>query len=173
MSLRGREAVGRSVPEHATALRSSTGTGLVNNIWPVNGHATAYPEVADARTGSGQRRTHPARISRYGLTPQVCELDLIFNFQKAYAILDELIIAGELQESSKKAVLRIVRPRPHLLAAPGAVPLVSSMRRAGPPAGTWRWRWRECASETDFQVAQSDAIEEGESLATTLKESGF
>ncbi|EKD02410.1 hypothetical protein A1Q2_03302 [Trichosporon asahii var. asahii CBS 8904] len=35
-------------------------------------------------------------------------LDLIFNFQKAYAILDELIIAGELQESSKKAVLKIV-----------------------------------------------------------------
>ncbi|WVR07438.1 hypothetical protein IAU60_004479 [Kwoniella sp. DSM 27419] len=38
----------------------------------------------------------------------VCELDLIFNFQKAYAILDELIIAGEMQETSKKAVLKIV-----------------------------------------------------------------
>ncbi|PWZ03858.1 putative APS1-AP-1 complex subunit, partial [Testicularia cyperi] len=38
----------------------------------------------------------------------VCELDLIFNFQKAYAILDELIIAGEMQESSKKSVLRSV-----------------------------------------------------------------
>ncbi|KIL64733.1 hypothetical protein M378DRAFT_77725 [Amanita muscaria Koide BX008] len=38
----------------------------------------------------------------------VCELDLIFNFQKAYAILDELIVAGELQESSKKSVLRVV-----------------------------------------------------------------
>ncbi|KDQ12731.1 hypothetical protein BOTBODRAFT_56541 [Botryobasidium botryosum FD-172 SS1] len=38
----------------------------------------------------------------------VCELDLIFNFQKAYAILDELVIAGELQESSKKSVLRVV-----------------------------------------------------------------
>ncbi|KAJ9098198.1 hypothetical protein QFC21_004527 [Naganishia friedmannii] len=37
----------------------------------------------------------------------VCELDLIFNFQKAYAILDELIIAGELQDSSKKSVLRV------------------------------------------------------------------
>jgi AP-1 complex subunit sigma 1/2 len=37
----------------------------------------------------------------------VCELDLIFNFHKAYYILDELIIAGELQESSKKAVLRV------------------------------------------------------------------
>ncbi|BFZ61635.1 AP-1 adaptor complex sigma subunit Aps1 [Saitoella coloradoensis] len=38
----------------------------------------------------------------------VCELDLIFNFQKAYFILDELIIAGEMQESSKKSVLRII-----------------------------------------------------------------
>jgi len=38
----------------------------------------------------------------------VCELDLIFNFQKAYSILDELIIGGEIQESSKKAVLRAV-----------------------------------------------------------------
>jgi hypothetical protein len=45
------------------------------------------------------------------LTLKVCELDLIFNFQKAYAILDELIIAGEMQESSKKAVLKIVSIR--------------------------------------------------------------
>ncbi|WFD32547.1 hypothetical protein MSPP1_003595 [Malassezia sp. CBS 17886] len=38
----------------------------------------------------------------------VCELDLIFNFQKAYQVLDELIMAGEIQESSKKSVLRVV-----------------------------------------------------------------
>ena len=38
----------------------------------------------------------------------VCELDLIFNFQKAYFVLDELILNGELQESSKKAVLRVI-----------------------------------------------------------------
>jgi polyhydroxyalkanoate synthesis regulator phasin len=38
----------------------------------------------------------------------VCELDLIFNFQKAYYVLDELVISGEMQESSKKAVLRAV-----------------------------------------------------------------
>ncbi|KAK4335899.1 AP-1 complex subunit sigma-1 [Rhodotorula toruloides] len=38
----------------------------------------------------------------------VCELDLIFNYQKAYSILDELIIAGEMQESSKKSVLKAV-----------------------------------------------------------------
>nr|XP_011464991.1 PREDICTED: AP-1 complex subunit sigma-2-like isoform X1 [Fragaria vesca subsp. vesca] len=34
----------------------------------------------------------------------VCELDLIFNFHKAYFILDELLLAGELQDSSKRAV---------------------------------------------------------------------
>ncbi|KAF9999672.1 AP-1 adaptor complex sigma subunit Aps1 [Entomortierella chlamydospora] len=36
----------------------------------------------------------------------VCELDLIFNFNRAYFILDELLIAGEMQESSKRIVLR-------------------------------------------------------------------
>ena len=38
----------------------------------------------------------------------MCELDIIFNFQKAYFILDELLIAGEMQESSKKNVLRVI-----------------------------------------------------------------
>ncbi|KAL7752605.1 hypothetical protein RI367_002139 [Sorochytrium milnesiophthora] len=38
----------------------------------------------------------------------VCELDLIFNFQKAYFVLDEVFLCGELQESSKKAVLRVI-----------------------------------------------------------------
>ncbi|KAJ3194004.1 AP-1 adaptor complex sigma subunit Aps1 [Irineochytrium annulatum] len=30
----------------------------------------------------------------------VCELDIIFNFQQAYTIMDELLIGGELQESN-------------------------------------------------------------------------
>lgn len=37
----------------------------------------------------------------------VCELDLIFYFHKSYYLLDELFMAGELQETSKKAVLRV------------------------------------------------------------------
>jgi AP-1 complex subunit sigma 1/2 len=36
----------------------------------------------------------------------VCELDLIFNFDKAHYILDELMVAGELLETSKKTILR-------------------------------------------------------------------
>ena len=37
---------------------------------------------------------------------QVCELDIIFNFEKAYFMLDELMLGGEIQESSKKNVLK-------------------------------------------------------------------
>ncbi|CAD5216069.1 unnamed protein product [Bursaphelenchus xylophilus] len=38
----------------------------------------------------------------------VCELDIIFNFEKAYFILDEFLLAGEMQESSKKQVLKAI-----------------------------------------------------------------
>eukprot|EP01060_Flectonema_neradi_P026484 TRINITY_DN3547_c1_g1_i2.p1 TRINITY_DN3547_c1_g1~~TRINITY_DN3547_c1_g1_i2.p1 ORF type:complete len:166 (+),score=14.34 TRINITY_DN3547_c1_g1_i2:103-600(+) len=36
----------------------------------------------------------------------VCELDLIFNFHKVYYLLDEVIAAGELQESSKRSIVK-------------------------------------------------------------------
>lgn len=50
----------------------------------------------------------------------VCELDIIFNFQQAYTIigllvlinffiLDELLIGGELQESSKRTVISTLK----------------------------------------------------------------
>lgn len=32
---------------------------------------------------------------------QVCELDLVFNFHKVYLIIDEFILGGEVQETSK------------------------------------------------------------------------
>merc|ERR1711871_667708 len=35
----------------------------------------------------------------------VCELDLVFNFHKVYTILDEYILAGEIQDTSKKMIL--------------------------------------------------------------------
>jgi AP-1 complex subunit sigma 1/2 len=38
----------------------------------------------------------------------VCELDIIFNFEKAYFILDELLVGGEIQETSKKSVLKAI-----------------------------------------------------------------
>jgi len=38
----------------------------------------------------------------------VCELDIIFNYEKAYFMLDELLIGGEIQETSKKNVLKAI-----------------------------------------------------------------
>ncbi|KAL7666875.1 AP complex subunit sigma [[Candida] zeylanoides] len=35
----------------------------------------------------------------------VCELDLVFNFYKLYAILDEIYLGGETQELSKSKIL--------------------------------------------------------------------
>lgn len=40
--------------------------------------------------------------------PQVCELDIIFNFEKAYFILDEFLMGGEVQDTSKKSVLKAI-----------------------------------------------------------------
>uniref|UniRef100_UPI00358DED8D uncharacterized protein n=1 Tax=Myxine glutinosa TaxID=7769 RepID=UPI00358DED8D len=39
---------------------------------------------------------------------KVCELDIIFKFEKAYFILDEFLLGGELQETSKKDVLKAI-----------------------------------------------------------------
>ncbi|KAG7457039.1 hypothetical protein MATL_G00242290 [Megalops atlanticus] len=38
----------------------------------------------------------------------VCELDIIFNFEKAYFILDEFLMGGEVQETSKQSVARSI-----------------------------------------------------------------
>ncbi|KAI9188406.1 hypothetical protein H9P43_002797 [Blastocladiella emersonii ATCC 22665] len=39
----------------------------------------------------------------------VCELDIIFHFQTAYQILDELIISGEQVETSSKVTANIIK----------------------------------------------------------------
>ena len=36
----------------------------------------------------------------------VCELDVVYNFYKVYSILDEVIIGGEICETSKVSVLK-------------------------------------------------------------------
>ncbi|CCD14533.1 unnamed protein product [Trypanosoma congolense IL3000] len=36
----------------------------------------------------------------------VCELDLIFNFHRAYFVLDEVLLGGELEDTSKRSILK-------------------------------------------------------------------
>ncbi|AET00048.1 clathrin adaptor complex small chain [Medicago truncatula] len=47
----------------------------------------------------------------------VCELDLIFNFHKAYFILDEVMLAGMMQETSKRTTLRLIAAQEELVEA--------------------------------------------------------
>jgi AP-1 complex subunit sigma 1/2 len=55
----------------------------------------------------------------------VCELDLVFNFHKAHYVLDEVFIAGHLQETSKKLIARLVGEHDSL---------VESAKFGAPPA---------------------------------------
>uniref|UniRef100_A0A0A9YKA6 AP complex subunit sigma n=2 Tax=Lygus hesperus TaxID=30085 RepID=A0A0A9YKA6_LYGHE len=35
----------------------------------------------------------------------ICELDLVFNFHKIFIIIDEMFLAGEIQETSKRTII--------------------------------------------------------------------
>lgn len=39
----------------------------------------------------------------------VCELDIVFNFNKVYSILNEFMLAGEIEETSKREILDRVK----------------------------------------------------------------
>ena len=39
----------------------------------------------------------------------VCELDLVFNFYKVYQILDEMVVGGEIMETSKSSINRAMK----------------------------------------------------------------
>jgi len=61
----------------------------------------------------------------------VCELDVIFRFEKAYLILDELLLGGELQESSRSGVLEAARGMDRLEELEGAKSVEDSLRESG------------------------------------------
>jgi len=56
----------------------------------------------------------------------VCELDIIFNFEKAYYVLDELILGGEVQETSKNTVLKAIAQQ-DLVQEDGEVPTLKNV----------------------------------------------
>ena len=39
----------------------------------------------------------------------VCELDVVYNFYKVYSVLDELLVGGEIVETSKLNILKKLR----------------------------------------------------------------
>ena len=39
----------------------------------------------------------------------VCELDIVFNLNKVYGILDELIVGGEILETAKDTIVEAIK----------------------------------------------------------------
>ena len=39
----------------------------------------------------------------------ICELDVVYNFYKVYTVLDELLIGGEIVETSNTNILKKLR----------------------------------------------------------------
>jgi len=50
----------------------------------------------------------------------VCELDIIFNAHKAYFLLDETLMAGVVQETSKREILRATQAQDQVMAEESA-----------------------------------------------------
>jgi hypothetical protein len=44
-----------------------------------------------------------------GYFGNVCELDLVFHFDKVYAVLDEMVLSGEISETSALSVLEKIK----------------------------------------------------------------
>ncbi|PWI75804.1 hypothetical protein PCL_06462 [Purpureocillium lilacinum] len=87
----------------------------------------------------------------------VCELDIIFSFTKAYYILDELLLAGELQESSKKNVLRCIGQQDSLEDMEGGTSIADGARthRHGSLALTKRFDRRTTSSHESLKSLDS------------------
>ena len=60
-----------------------------------------YTMLALSRIGLNIEKNVLSRNKYFG---SVCELDIIFNFEKAYFMWDEFVLGGEVQETSKKNV---------------------------------------------------------------------
>lgn len=79
------------------------------------------------------------RSKFFSLCTQVCELDIIFNFHKAYYIMDELFIGGYLQETSKSEVLRICAAMDEMMDDSKDEDKVQGRANSSPRAGGRKW----------------------------------
>lgn len=81
---------------------------------------------------------------------QVCELDIIFNFEKAYFILDEFLMGGEIQDTSKKSVLKAIEQADLLQ----EVTLALGFYPPSPPKRVWVWVFDLCVCLSVSRLSQ-------------------
>ena len=98
-------------PTHATALDAHSVSQMVDQVLTLQAgtRIMVLAPVVSARKGEHAEVFADLRTRgfvRARIDGAVCELDLIFNFTRAYWILDELVVAGEIQEVDKAELLR-------------------------------------------------------------------
>ena len=49
-----------------------------------------------------------------GYFGNVCELDLVFHFDKVYRVLDELLLAGEVSDTSMRNIIKTMKAQDKL-----------------------------------------------------------
>lgn len=142
----------------------------------LDGMDESYYVITEIRVGIGligsstsKKHTLYVPSQSYSPNPHILprELRLDSFALSRLQILDELIIAGELQESSKKSVLRVVRPfpfPPFSLPSPRLPSFLPSSVTTAPssysnPSG-------------QHQVTQSDSVEEQENSEDTMARLG-
>ena len=86
---------------------------------------TTTTEAESEQNAAKRHRSCGRRLVVEGLTSEmrlvcryfgnVCELDLIFNFHKAYFMLDELLLGGEQQETSKRSIQHVIQEQDALV----------------------------------------------------------
>ncbi|CAB0040252.1 unnamed protein product [Trichogramma brassicae] len=87
---------------HPDKLKKKITRELITTILARKPKMSSFLEWKDVKV------VYKRYASLYFCCAIVCELDIIFNFEKAYFILDELLVGGEIQETSKKNVLKAI-----------------------------------------------------------------
>ena len=73
-------------------------------------HLAAIAEIDALRLEKNRVQWRPDQaFAEWRRMLDVCELDLVFNFHKVYQILDEMVVGGEIMETSKTYVNRALR----------------------------------------------------------------
>ncbi|XP_064449273.1 AP-1 complex subunit sigma-1A isoform X1 [Mirounga angustirostris] len=87
----------------------------------------------------------------------VCELDIIFNFEKAYFILDEFLMGGDVQDTSKKSVLKAIEQADLLQEAPSSAHVFDSI--PSDPCACCQQIPADCPSTNDkFKHSRSHGV---------------
>ena len=86
----------------SSSTRSSRRSTATSRMWYVSKPAGQTPAEPTRRPPGARLGFHPCSLPR---VPPQCELDIMFNLEKAHFILDEMVMNGCIIETNKNNIL--------------------------------------------------------------------